>query len=164
MAHVTRLPFYLENIMPHEQITQIPDYLFTVGLGFVLAFLWAFAVFLAWAWGRTWAWVDDSKPPKHNLLTHWVMGLLGFELEGDRWSVWVYRHSNSKGGGDGHIGFFFPILIVIPAPSLLLLSFDLYPVTICGLTLFAVAHLARFARRHKKLFDKHITDPNAHKQ
>ncbi|HCF3508240.1 TPA: hypothetical protein NIC68_006393 [Pseudomonas aeruginosa] len=38
--------------MPHEHITQIPDYLFTFILGVVLAFLWAFAVFLAWAWGR----------------------------------------------------------------------------------------------------------------
>ncbi|MFU6981307.1 hypothetical protein ACM75Z_27950 [Pseudomonas aeruginosa] len=150
--------------MPHEHITQIPDYLFTFILGVVLAFLWAFAVFLAWAWGRAWAWIDDSKPPKHNLLIHWVMWLLGFKLEGGYWSVWLYIHEKSGVGSDGHIGFFAPILISILAPSLLLLSFDLYPVTVCGLTLFAVAHLARFARRHKKLFDKHIADPNAHKQ
>ncbi|HCL4225694.1 TPA: hypothetical protein N2C25_003923 [Pseudomonas aeruginosa] len=150
--------------MLHEHITQVPDYLFTFILGLALAFLWAFAVFLAWAWGRAWAWIDDSKPPRHNFLTHWVMGLLGFHLEDDRWSVYVYRHSKNKRGSDGASGFFYPVLIAVTAPSLLLLSFDLYPITVCGLTLFAVAHLARFARRHKKLFDKHIADPNAHKQ
>ncbi|HEJ2104692.1 TPA: hypothetical protein SLV91_003651 [Pseudomonas aeruginosa] len=150
--------------MPHEHITQIPDYLFTFILGLFLAFLWAFAVFLAWAWGRAWAWIDDSKPPRHNFLTRRVMVLLGFKLQYDPWPVYQYMHSKNNFGSDGHIGFFAPILIAITSPSLLLLSFDIYPVTICGLTLFAVAHLARFARRHKKLFDKHIADPNAHKQ
>ncbi|MFU4132759.1 hypothetical protein ACM7HG_30015 [Pseudomonas aeruginosa] len=150
--------------MPHEHITQIPDYLFTFILGLFLAFLWAFAVFLAWAWGRAWAWIDDSKPPRHNFLTRRVMVLLGFKLQDDPWPAYQYMHSKNYCESDGHIGFFAPILISILAPSLLLLSFDLYPVTVCGLTLFAVAHLARFARRHKKLFDKHIADPNAHKQ
>ncbi|MBP2698397.1 hypothetical protein [Pseudomonas aeruginosa] len=150
--------------MPHEHITQIPDYLFTFILGLFLAFLWAFAVFLAWAWGRAWAWIDDSKPPRHNFLIRRVMVLLGFKLQDDPWPAYQYRHSKNNFGSDGHIGFFAPILIAITSPSLLLLSFDIYPVTICGLTLFAVAHLARFARRHKKLFDKHIADPNAHKQ
>ncbi|HGN4787834.1 TPA: hypothetical protein ACKTE9_001491 [Pseudomonas aeruginosa] len=150
--------------MPHEHITQIPDYLFTFILGVVLAFLWAFAVFLAWAWGRAWAWIDDSKPPRHNFLTRRVMVLLGFKLQDDPWPAYQYRHLKNNFGSDGHIGFFAPILIAITSPSLLLLSFDIYPFTICGLTLFAVAHLARFARRHKKLFDKHIADPNAHKQ
>lgn len=92
------------------------------------------------------------------------MFLLGFKLQDDPWPAYQYRHSKNYCRSDGHIGFFAPILISIVAPSLLLLSFDLYPVTVCGLTLFAVAHLARFARRHKKLFDKHIADPNAHKQ
>jgi hypothetical protein len=39
----------------------------------------------------------------------------------------------------------------------------LYPLTLTGATLCLVAFLARFARRHKKLFDKHLKDPEAHK-
>jgi hypothetical protein len=39
----------------------------------------------------------------------------------------------------------------------------LWPLALFCIALLAVAHVSRFARRHKKLFDKHVKDPEAHK-
>jgi hypothetical protein len=56
------------------------------------------------------------------------------------------------------------MLSSIVAPMLMVFVFEFYAVALFVLTLAIVANLARFARRHKKLFDKHLTDKDAHQQ
>jgi hypothetical protein len=59
----------------------------------------------------------------------------------------------------------YPCLVVASffAPMVCLFAVTAYPITIGVLTVLLLAHLARFSRRHKKMFDEHIEDKNAHK-
>ena len=54
-------------------------------------------------------------------------------------------------------------LTLLGGPLAIYLSIQLYPVVLAAGLLYAIAHTARFARRHKKLFDEHVKDPEAHK-
>ena len=59
-------------------------------------------------------------------------------------------------------GFLSSTVIVSLMPIISLLAFKFYHVLIPILSLFLLAHLARFARRHKKMFDDHVKDKDAH--
>ena len=61
-------------------------------------------------------------------------------------------------GGQIQVVFFTSL-----SPFIILTSITLYPLTIGIATTLSIAYLARFVRRHKKLFDKHIVDKEAHK-
>ncbi|MFT0517298.1 hypothetical protein [Pseudomonas faucium] len=132
------------------------------GLGLLLGLAWFALYLLSWAWVWSWAWMDDSKPAQRNPLIQWVNSHRGFEPgEGFCCRYGYQRQDGRRIDGEG--GFFYPFLALSLAPLALLVMVKIYPVTIAVLTSIAIAHLARFARRHKKLFDKHIKDPEAHK-
>lgn len=131
------------------------------GLGLILAAGWFATVIGAGVWVRVWAWIDDAKPPKENPMIRLVMRLRGYEEDTEKWSAYKYRKGEKK--SDGDFATLLPMAAALVAPSAFLAAFYLYPLTLTVITLYLMARLARFARRHKKLFDKHIADPNAHK-
>lgn len=127
-------------------------------VGLLLGLSWFALYLLSWVWAWTWAWIDDSKAPRANPMIRFVMQRMGWG-EGD----WLYAYKRGGRGSDGERGFFLPLLALTFGPMLAVLAVTIYPVTLAALTFFLLARLARFARRHKKLFDKHIKDPDAHK-
>jgi hypothetical protein len=132
-------------------------------LGLLLSLGWVCVYILGWVWAWTWAWIDDSNRPERNPVIDRSMKVFGFNPKQNR--VWkYYDHDQEWGeGSDGAIGFFAPLVILFLAPLVMAFSFLFYPVTLTIFCLYLIARLARFARRHKKLFDKHIKDPEAHK-
>lgn len=143
----------------------------SVGLGVILAAGWIASLLLCGIWNRAWAWIDDSKPSSHNAMVAKVMQWLGYQKDDGSYGYTKVKevvqltrgtHTSYK-YSDGGEGFFYPLIILFAGPTIILLAIAIYPVTIGIATAFALARLARFARRHKKLFDKHIKDPDAHK-
>lgn len=128
------------------------------GFGICLGASWIAAYFLSWCWAWTWAWVDDSKAPDKNPLINKSMKLMGWN-DGN----WLYRYLKDGEGSDGGRGFFFPFFGLVLFPPLLVSAMAIYPVTLSIVLAYFIALIARFARRHKKLFDKHLKDPEAHK-
>lgn len=59
--------------------------------------------------------------------------------------------------------FSWLFFIAFWVPLSIYLVVKLYALALFVASLVAIAFVARFARRHKKLFDKHIKDPEAHK-
>lgn len=141
---------------------QIEHYLDPLGwaavAGFVLGFCW-FAIYLfGWAWDWAWSWIDDSEASSRNPVIRWVMARRGWQ-EGE--------YGGYEKGGErsfGESAFFCPLIFFVTGPVFALLAITFYPVTIGLICLYLIARLARFARRHKKLFDKHVKDPDAHRE
>lgn len=131
------------------------------GLGVLLGLVWVAAYGLGWVWAWTWAWIDDRKTPSQNPLIEFAMAKMGWEKAHNR-SIFIYR-KGSDGCSDGACGFFYPLVAIAVAPASITLMILLYPLTLSIFLACLLARLARFARRHKKLFDKHIKDPDAHK-
>lgn len=134
-------------------------------IGILLSLGWVALYIFGWIWAWAWAWIDDADSPERNPIIDWSMGILGF-MVASRERCWAYVGEGDEWSGrvsDGAIGFFAPMLILFLGPIILALSFLFYPVTLTIFCLYLIARLARFARRHKKLFDKHIKDPEAHK-
>lgn len=142
------------------EIQCVTPYIASFVIGFILFVLWPTAILCADILGRVLAWIDDAEKPKRNMLTAKVMGMLGYRDDGGRCLPYVKK---GRSDSSGEIAIFLPGVILFLAPITLYLSITLYPVTIGVFTLYLLARLARFARRHKKLFDKHIKDPDAHK-
>ena len=142
----------------HVEIYELGLFGPAFGLGLLLGLGWCALYVLSWAWSWSWAWIDDSEAPTANHLISFVMRRMGWS-DGDRW----FRFRKGDQISDGASGFFYPLLTLVFAPTLAVLAVKIYPATLAALTLFLMARLARFARRHKKLFDKHIKDPDAHK-
>lgn len=129
-------------------------------LGIALGAAWVLTYVGAWFWAWTWAWIDDSKTPRNNPIINKLMLSRGWQPN-ESWRCYAYHRGNDEADG---AGIFFGILgLLISGPLVAALGLFLYPLTIGVALLFAIAHLARFARRHKKLFDKHLKDPAAHK-
>ena len=137
----------------------VPHLLFT--LGGVLAATLLVAILGAWAWGRLWAYIDDAKRPDRNPVVALVLRATGC---GWSWSPGWSGYSDKEGHyvPDGRVA-----LLVFGAASILFFA----PVIIYyawQLVLFVVVAVilikfARYSRRHKKVFDKHCTDKDAHK-
>ena len=128
------------------------------GFGIILGAGWIAAYFLSWCWAWAWAWVDDSQAPSNNPLINKAMKVMGWK-DGN----WIYRYLKDGEGSDGERGFLFPLLALILVPPFVASAIAVYPVTLAVFLAYLIARLARFARRHKKLFDKHLKDPEAHK-
>lgn len=131
------------------------------GLGMLLGLTWVAAYFFSWAWAWIWAWIDDRETPTDNPIIEFTMKKMGW-VKGKKYSCFTYAKGEMK-RSDGACGFFYPMFAVAIGPTLIMLMILLYPLTLSILLACLLARLARFARRHKKLFDKHIKDPNAHK-
>jgi len=149
--------------------------------GCCIAALWIVAYVFSWSvqWG--WSWIDDSKVGKRN----WLANKLNYS----KWKYPVYlycedevfgyakdkKHDGQKGLCDLDHGvdyiynhetgvFYWKIGFVVSLlPIASVIAFKIYPITLtCGV-LIILAHVARFSRRHKKIFEDHVKDKNAHK-
>lgn len=143
--------------MEHEILNPFP---IAGGLGVILAGVWIALNILCRIWAWVWAWIDDSESPKSGAIIHFLAMSRGFKVyEG---SYFKYRSADGD-YSNGWLEFLAPMALLFIAPTAFLLAFLLYPLTLSIFGLYLTARLARFARRHKKLFDKHIKDPDAHK-
>lgn len=107
------------------------------------------------------AWLDDSKVAKRNAFVVKLNDLWGYAPP-DSWGFYKIK----KGGStinSGEVGPMLSIVVVGLLPLVVVLALDHMFFTLTILGFIAAAHLARFCFRHKKLFDKHLTDKEAHK-
>ena len=107
------------------------------------------------------AWLDDSKVAKRNVFVVKLNSLWGYEPP-ESWGFYKIK----KGGSTMNSGEAGPLLSALVCgllPLLVVLALHHIFFTLTVLGFIAAAHLARFCLRHKKLFDKHLTDKEAHK-
>lgn len=141
--------------MNHLSTPQVYLALFMLGVVLFLSFY-----LLAWlscVARKAWLWVDDAKTDAPYPVTLLIAQLLGYKHSG---GAQFYKGCRTKDSCDllGMVALMF-----LAGPLAIYLAFQFYPVVLSLALLYAIAHTARFARRHKKLFDKHIKDPEAHK-
>ncbi|MEE5088416.1 hypothetical protein V2J74_27050 [Pseudomonas alliivorans] len=138
------------------------------GIHFVMSFmagvfcfvLMMFSVLAGKIWAHTWAWIDDGKPGRNPVL-ELMARLRGWKPHTSEGSGQYLWWKDRKGETQSDVLlFFFPVAVF--GPLVIFLSLKFYPVLLTALTLAAIAYVARFSRRHKKLFDKHLKDPEAH--
>lgn len=166
------------------------EYQIAVVCGIGLGLCWLLAYLLCWLGQWAWAWVDDSeislenwlakrvnfskwKYPVHNdygeaLKRAAKNGKKPFgwakEKKHEHKSVGELKHGKEYVYSHERVpGILSLILLSMALPMFVLIAFKLYSVALIILTLMVIAWVARFSRRHKKLFDKHITDKEAHK-
>lgn len=131
-------------------------------LGAACALALFILILLGKAWRHAWAWIDDSEPGRNPALE--LLAKIRGWTKYDSSSGYspLLKWKDQKGVIQDE-----PVFGLMPypffAPIAAFFCFKFYPVFLSGLVLLVVAFLARFARRHKKLFDKHIKDPDAHK-
>ena len=58
-------------------------------------------------------------------------------------------------------GFWLVSFILLLSPTIIWVSFLFYPIVLSAVSFWLIANLARYARRHKKLFDKHLKDDHS---
>lgn len=132
-------------------------------IGALLAIAWMASIIGSKVWQMTWNWIDDDDSRvEYNPLVFAVMKRLGYTRDRDS-ACYPYQNSDGKKISDGSTAVFLPFFLLFVSPLAIVIGFRLYPLVIAAITLFLIARLARFARRHKKLFDKHLKDPAAHK-
>lgn len=104
-------------------------------------------------------WVDDrqSEGP-------WPMTQLIAKAMGYKESSHSYKFVKEGKEDQGNADILGKAAVVIGCiPMVVCVTVQFYPIVLSLALLYAIAHTARFARRHKKLFDKHVKDPEAHK-
>lgn len=144
--------------MEHEAING--SFAFAICIGVLLAFGWIIINILCWIWNWAWAWIDDSEPQKSGAIIHFLAMHRGFKIHKGEY----FKYKSDDGEySNGLAELLLPMLAMLAGPTVFLIAFVLYPLTLSIFGLYLTARLARFARRHKKLFDKHIKDPEAHK-
>ena len=139
--------------------------------------LWVSAFILSWIIQHAWAWVDDSKKSERSWLagkipmiikTKWVHPIY-YDADKRDFRGWAKKPSKGYDGRLNHGEDFkfgcevipwqiYTVLITSLAPIAILLSIKFYPLAISIVTMTIIAYLARFSRRTKKAFDKHIVD------
>jgi len=104
-------------------------------------------------------WVDDRKPEGPWPMMTLIGTLCGYEYSDS------YERFQKEGKEDirGADLLARSCVVVGAIPMAICVTVNFYPIVLSLALLYAIAHTARFARRHKKLFDKHIKDPEAHK-
>ncbi|MEQ4254280.1 hypothetical protein [Pseudomonas syringae] len=129
-------------------------------LGFPLVTLLMLGVLGGLIWAKTWGWIDDSKPGRNPVLELMarLRGWVPYTTEHGGYFWWKDKEGATK--CDVVFAYAFTAFLL---PLATFLSIKFYPVLLTALTLLLLAYVARFARRHKKLFDKHLKDPEAHK-
>lgn len=146
---------------------ELPPTIFLMILaGCALALFWIVICLLAKFGSKAWNWIDDNDQPiKENPVLAWIMRRLGYKpaCELSSYSAWVWESPDGRKQSDGAVAIFMPLIILLVCPTAIYIGLWLYPVTLTGIALFLIAYLARFARRHRKLFDRHLKDPDAHR-
>jgi hypothetical protein len=150
----------MENEMNEYQIN---EYEIAFLCGVVIAALWIVAYLLCRFGQWAWAWVDDAKVGKRNLIVNWLAMMQGYTHRDPGYDTeFVYWNKDKSDSAVGILPFLQALLATSIAPMAIVIAFKLYAVTLIVLTLMVTAWVARFSRRHKKLFDKHIVDKDAH--
>lgn len=104
-------------------------------------------------------WVDDRQPQGP-----WPMAQLIAKAMGYKESSHSYKFEKEGKEDQGNADILGKAAVVVGCiPMAVCLTVMFYPIVLSLALLYAIAHTARFARRHKKLFDKHVKDPEAHK-
>ena len=129
-------------------------------IGGALALAWVAGLIFSRGGQRAWAWVDDAKAAKNNPLLVFVAKCFGYECDGS--SYHQYRHHTRRDSLGADIFFWWPMLALAALPMTLLVMLNLYPITLMAAGAYLMAQLARYSRRHKKAFDKHVDDKVAH--
>jgi len=130
-------------------------------VGILLSTCWFATYLLGWYVQWLWSWIDDSKVGRVSAVNSYVFGkLFGYEESDSR--AWNYKERCGLYYSDGIVAFFMVAFSLLFLPLLVVAASDFYHVTITVLVAAAVAWVARFSRRHKKLFDKHVNDKEAH--
>nr|WP_314585550.1 hypothetical protein [uncultured Pseudomonas sp.] len=144
-----------------------PTIILTAIAGFALSVGWLITYLFANLARKAWNWIDDNDDPvKRNPILDWLMPRLGYQIDQQHLNYggkYIWEKNNGKDTSNGDIAIFMPFLILLVFPTAIYIGLWLYPVTLTGIALFLIAYLARFARRHRKLFDKHLKDPDAHR-
>ena len=132
--------------------------LWFIGLG--LAGIYVVSFFLSWIGSYIWAWIDEAKV-KRRAFIKFIGGFNGWkESNGHCWAFYRGKdYSGRTSESDGFQIFMIPLLALLLSP----LTIIFYEVALFITSGIALAHMARFARRHKKMFDSHVTDKDAHK-
>ncbi|MBF8732838.1 MULTISPECIES: hypothetical protein [Pseudomonas] len=130
--------------------------------GLFLAISFGLVVLLGKAWRHAWAWIDDSRPGRNPVL-ELMARLRGWTPWDTQGSSSIYLWWKDKKGETKTDAFSWLFFIAFWVPLSIYLVVKLYALALFVASLVAIAFVARFARRHKKLFDKHIKDPEAHK-
>lgn len=134
----------------------------TFCISIFLPILWLILIICSYFTVVVWNWIDDGdKKEIFNPVIKNIMFKLGYQLN-KNWAVYTYQHE-VKGESDGWHVLFGGFALCITIPWVILFSLVFYPSTLAIALLVLIAHLTRYARRHKKLFDLHIKDKNAHK-
>lgn len=132
-------------------------YLALFMLGVVMMLLFYLAAWLSHMVRKAWLWVDDAKTDAPYPMTLLIAKVWGYQHSGGHQ---FYKGCRTKDSCD----ILATVAVVfLFGPVVIRLSFQFYPVVLAAALLYAIAHTARFARRHKKLFDEHVKDPKAHK-
>lgn len=132
-------------------------YMALIITGAVMLLLFYLAAWLSHMVRKAWLWVDDAKTDAPYPMTLLIAKVRGYQhSEGIRF----YKGCRTIDSSDLLATV---ALMFLCGPLAIYLSFQFYPVVLAAALLYAIAHTARFARRHKKLFDEHVKDPKAHK-
>jgi hypothetical protein len=133
-------------------------------LGVTLAVCFILTGFIGIIWSNVWSWIDDNETEVTNPINRIAL-LLCAGRKTDIYDYWRYRaFFNVTRTDDILIIYFWAISVLLSAPIAILLAVKLYEISLFIVAVVLIAHLARFARRHKKVFDKHVKDPDAHKE
>jgi len=148
---------------------------------------------LSWVIQWAWAWVDDTKASDENWISSkcksskWKYPVYNAFGEGLASAIkenakpfgfakdkanknkavtnlkegvdYVYSHSDLASSR-----YCLYVFISMLSPIVAVLSFKVYNIVMALMIIVMVAYLARFAKRSKKLFDKHVKDKGAHKE
>lgn len=134
------------------------EYEIAITVGVCLAAMWVLAYILCWIGQWAWAWINDSEVGKRNKMVEVIALRVGYEIVD-----YIYMYRKNLRDTDGEAPFFICGAALSISPLAMVMAFSYYPVSIGVATAATLAFMARFALRHKKLFDKHIVSKGAHK-
>jgi len=130
-------------------------------IGGCLSAAWVAIYIFSWLVMWAWAWVDDKKADNANVILSFIMIRL-FNFDKAEYGYFIYQKGAER--SDGVIAFNVSLLCFFLAPILITALIDFNQVTLFIVATVLLAFLARYTRRHKKLFDLHIKDKAAHSQ
>jgi len=128
--------------------------------GGVIAAMWIVVYLLCWCCQWAWAWMDDSKVYKANLIVYFLAKKWGFK--DDDTDCVYFSHPALEGYGEGALPFFVSLWLTASIPFFLVLTFNFSVIALIVVSLVGSAYLTRVVLRQKKLLDKHMADKEAH--
>lgn len=137
-----------------------------LAIGGCIIVLFILAYVATWLGQCCYAWLDDAKTGEQNLIVKFlsekVFKYKVRDKETYRRYSYVYTSKMCSEGSDGFAPFFCTMMLCAVAPLIIVIVLDFLFAALVILGFIVAAHLARFCFRHRKLFDKHIKDKDAH--